>query len=168
MWQQGIILDIMEYLLSSLTSSSENYRITGTAFFSEARRISHQGTLTGPLPHFLCRIWSSVIPGALKRVPPRGVLVVKEPIHAQGTQVKHEGERKSLSQPAPPPACCGNQTPVQGRENNKCGGGGGTQSQHVTSSSPDIRTRQSREGAVIRNFCFCCYSFLFEDLRKSS
>ncbi|XP_021519702.1 maestro heat-like repeat-containing protein family member 2B [Meriones unguiculatus] len=34
-WQHGIILDIMEYLLSSLTSSSENYRITGMAFFSE-------------------------------------------------------------------------------------------------------------------------------------
>ncbi|ELV11402.1 HEAT repeat-containing protein 7B2 [Tupaia chinensis] len=34
-WQHGIILDIMEYLFSSLTSSSENYRITGTAFFSE-------------------------------------------------------------------------------------------------------------------------------------
>ncbi|XP_076407958.1 maestro heat-like repeat-containing protein family member 2B isoform X2 [Peromyscus maniculatus bairdii] len=37
-WQQGVILDIMEYLLSSLTSSSENYRITGTAFFSELMR----------------------------------------------------------------------------------------------------------------------------------
>ncbi|KAM6156634.1 maestro heat-like repeat-containing protein family member 2B [Erethizon dorsatum] len=34
-WQHGIILDIMEHLLPSLTSSSENYRITGTAFFSE-------------------------------------------------------------------------------------------------------------------------------------
>ncbi|XP_054344953.1 maestro heat-like repeat-containing protein family member 2B isoform X2 [Pongo pygmaeus] len=34
-WQHGVILDIMEQLLSSLTSSSENYRITGTAFFSE-------------------------------------------------------------------------------------------------------------------------------------
>ncbi|CAO2592452.1 Maestro heat-like repeat-containing protein family member 2B, partial [Lemmus lemmus] len=34
-WQHGIILDIMEHLLASLTSSSENYRITGTAFFSE-------------------------------------------------------------------------------------------------------------------------------------
>uniref|UniRef100_A0A452TND9 Maestro heat like repeat family member 2B n=1 Tax=Ursus maritimus TaxID=29073 RepID=A0A452TND9_URSMA len=34
-WQRGIILDIMEQLFSSLTSSSENYRITGTAFFSE-------------------------------------------------------------------------------------------------------------------------------------
>ncbi|XP_031216164.1 maestro heat-like repeat-containing protein family member 2B isoform X3 [Mastomys coucha] len=34
-WQHGIILDIMEHLLSSLTSSSENYRITGMAFFSE-------------------------------------------------------------------------------------------------------------------------------------
>ncbi|XP_059132119.1 maestro heat-like repeat-containing protein family member 2B [Peromyscus eremicus] len=37
-WQQGVILDIMEYLLSSLTSSTENYRITGTAFFSELMR----------------------------------------------------------------------------------------------------------------------------------
>uniref|UniRef100_A0ABK0LE06 Maestro heat-like repeat family member 2B n=1 Tax=Rattus norvegicus TaxID=10116 RepID=A0ABK0LE06_RAT len=34
-WQHGVILDIMEHLLSSLTSSSENYRITGMAFFSE-------------------------------------------------------------------------------------------------------------------------------------
>uniref|UniRef100_A0A4X1T1L3 Maestro heat like repeat family member 2B n=1 Tax=Sus scrofa TaxID=9823 RepID=A0A4X1T1L3_PIG len=34
-WQHGVILDIMDQLLSSLTSSSENYRITGTAFFSE-------------------------------------------------------------------------------------------------------------------------------------
>ncbi|XP_074185068.1 maestro heat-like repeat-containing protein family member 2B [Rhinolophus sinicus] len=34
-WQHGVILDIMEHLFSSLTSSSENYRITGTAFFSE-------------------------------------------------------------------------------------------------------------------------------------
>ncbi|XP_018869057.4 maestro heat-like repeat-containing protein family member 2B isoform X3 [Gorilla gorilla gorilla] len=34
-WQHGVILDIMEQLLSSLTSSSENYRITGAAFFSE-------------------------------------------------------------------------------------------------------------------------------------
>ncbi|XP_005386302.1 PREDICTED: maestro heat-like repeat-containing protein family member 2B isoform X1 [Chinchilla lanigera] len=34
-WQHAIILDIMEHLLPSLTSSSENYRITGTAFFSE-------------------------------------------------------------------------------------------------------------------------------------
>ncbi|XP_039100222.1 maestro heat-like repeat-containing protein family member 2B isoform X1 [Hyaena hyaena] len=35
LWQHGVILDIMEQLFSSLTSSSENYRITGTAFFSE-------------------------------------------------------------------------------------------------------------------------------------
>ncbi|XP_023557648.1 maestro heat-like repeat-containing protein family member 2B [Octodon degus] len=34
-WQHSIILDIMELLLPSLTSSSETYRITGTAFFSE-------------------------------------------------------------------------------------------------------------------------------------
>uniref|UniRef100_A0A8C0SE52 Maestro heat like repeat family member 2B n=1 Tax=Canis lupus familiaris TaxID=9615 RepID=A0A8C0SE52_CANLF len=34
-WQYGLTLDIMEQLFSSLTSSSENYRITGTAFFSE-------------------------------------------------------------------------------------------------------------------------------------
>ncbi|XP_036134746.1 maestro heat-like repeat-containing protein family member 2B [Molossus molossus] len=34
-WQQGVIANIMEQLLPSLTSSSENYRITGTAFFSE-------------------------------------------------------------------------------------------------------------------------------------
>ncbi|XP_069348365.1 maestro heat-like repeat-containing protein family member 2B [Eulemur rufifrons] len=34
-WQHGVILDIMEQLLSSLTSSSEYYRITGTAFFCE-------------------------------------------------------------------------------------------------------------------------------------
>uniref|UniRef100_A0A2K5DEP9 Maestro heat like repeat family member 2B n=1 Tax=Aotus nancymaae TaxID=37293 RepID=A0A2K5DEP9_AOTNA len=33
--QHGVILDIMEQLLSSLTSSLENYRITGTAFFTE-------------------------------------------------------------------------------------------------------------------------------------
>ncbi|KAM8812636.1 maestro heat-like repeat-containing protein family member 2B [Rhynchonycteris naso] len=34
-WQHGLILDIMGQLLPALTSSSENYRITGTAFFSE-------------------------------------------------------------------------------------------------------------------------------------
>ncbi|XP_021039449.1 maestro heat-like repeat-containing protein family member 2B isoform X2 [Mus caroli] len=34
-WQHGVILDIMEHLLSSLSSSSENYQITGMAFFSE-------------------------------------------------------------------------------------------------------------------------------------
>ncbi|XP_069897204.1 maestro heat-like repeat-containing protein family member 2B isoform X2 [Dipodomys merriami] len=34
-WQHGVILEIMVHLLPSLTSSSENYRITGTAFFSE-------------------------------------------------------------------------------------------------------------------------------------
>ncbi|XP_058536132.1 maestro heat-like repeat-containing protein family member 2B isoform X2 [Ochotona princeps] len=34
-WQYGVLLDVMEQLFSSLTSSSENYRITGTAFFSE-------------------------------------------------------------------------------------------------------------------------------------
>ncbi|XP_070332730.1 maestro heat-like repeat-containing protein family member 2B isoform X2 [Odocoileus virginianus] len=34
-WQHGIILNITEQLLPSLTSSSENYRITGTTFFSE-------------------------------------------------------------------------------------------------------------------------------------
>ncbi|XP_047587612.1 maestro heat-like repeat-containing protein family member 2B isoform X1 [Lutra lutra] len=35
LWQRGLMLDIIEQLFSSLTSSSENYRITGTAFFSE-------------------------------------------------------------------------------------------------------------------------------------
>ncbi|XP_023094611.2 maestro heat-like repeat-containing protein family member 2B isoform X4 [Felis catus] len=35
LWQHGVILDIMEQLFASLTSSLENYRITGTAFFSE-------------------------------------------------------------------------------------------------------------------------------------
>ncbi|XP_008582529.1 PREDICTED: maestro heat-like repeat-containing protein family member 2B [Galeopterus variegatus] len=34
-WQHGVLQDIMEQLFPSLTSSSENYRITGTAFFSE-------------------------------------------------------------------------------------------------------------------------------------
>ncbi|XP_060039850.1 maestro heat-like repeat-containing protein family member 2B [Erinaceus europaeus] len=34
-WQYGIILDIMDRLQPSLTSSSENFRITGTAFYSE-------------------------------------------------------------------------------------------------------------------------------------
>ncbi|XP_012577231.1 PREDICTED: maestro heat-like repeat-containing protein family member 2B [Condylura cristata] len=37
-WQHKVILDVIELLLSSLTSSSENYRITGTAFFSELVR----------------------------------------------------------------------------------------------------------------------------------
>ncbi|VTJ76216.1 Hypothetical predicted protein [Marmota monax] len=48
-WQRGVILDIMEQLFPSLTSSSENYRITGTAFFSEARESTHQSTLSGSL-----------------------------------------------------------------------------------------------------------------------
>lgn len=55
MWQRGIILDIMEQLFSSLTSSSENYRITGTAFFSEARkssRVTAQQALWVPSGHF--------------------------------------------------------------------------------------------------------------------
>ncbi|KAJ8787537.1 hypothetical protein J1605_023022 [Eschrichtius robustus] len=34
-WQHRVILDITEQLFPSLTSSSENYRITGAAFFSE-------------------------------------------------------------------------------------------------------------------------------------
>ncbi|CAK6444149.1 unnamed protein product [Pipistrellus nathusii] len=34
-WHQGVTVDIIKQLLPSLTSSSENYRITGTAFFSE-------------------------------------------------------------------------------------------------------------------------------------
>ncbi|XP_036166748.1 maestro heat-like repeat-containing protein family member 2B [Myotis myotis] len=34
-WHHGVTVDIMGKLLPSLTSSSENYRITGTAFFSE-------------------------------------------------------------------------------------------------------------------------------------
>lgn len=52
MWQYGLILDIMEQLFSSLTSSSENYRITGTAFFSEARqklRVAARQPLRVPL-----------------------------------------------------------------------------------------------------------------------
>ncbi|KAK7804904.1 hypothetical protein U0070_027621 [Myodes glareolus] len=73
-WQHGVILDIMEHLLASLTSSSENYRITGTAFFSEARKHSHPWAFVGPLLCVSWRIWSS-------RGPPRGVLVLmKEPI----------------------------------------------------------------------------------------
>ena len=46
----------MEQLFASLTSSSENYRITGTAFFSEARENSHvtaQQALWVPLGAFL-------------------------------------------------------------------------------------------------------------------
>uniref|UniRef100_A0A5F9C5J0 Maestro heat like repeat family member 2B n=1 Tax=Oryctolagus cuniculus TaxID=9986 RepID=A0A5F9C5J0_RABIT len=39
-WQHRVILEIMEQLFSSLTSSSENYRITGTAFFSELMKES--------------------------------------------------------------------------------------------------------------------------------
>ncbi|XP_012863847.2 maestro heat-like repeat-containing protein family member 2B [Echinops telfairi] len=35
MWQHGVILEIMDHLILSLTSSSESYRTTGTAFFSE-------------------------------------------------------------------------------------------------------------------------------------
>ncbi|ERE84606.1 HEAT repeat-containing protein 7B2, partial [Cricetulus griseus] len=72
-WQHGVILDIMQHLFSSLTSSSENYRITGTAFFSEARKNSHLGTFIGPLLYFSCRIWGS-------RGRPRGDLLMKEPI----------------------------------------------------------------------------------------
>ncbi|GAB5567297.1 maestro heat-like repeat-containing protein family member 2B isoform X2 [Prionailurus iriomotensis] len=56
LWQHGVILDIMEQLFASLTSSSENYRITGTAFFSEARENSHvtaQQALWVPLGAFL-------------------------------------------------------------------------------------------------------------------
>ncbi|XP_074058647.1 maestro heat-like repeat-containing protein family member 2B isoform X2 [Macrotis lagotis] len=34
-WQQEIMIDIMEYMFPSLSSSSETFRITGTAFFSE-------------------------------------------------------------------------------------------------------------------------------------
>ncbi|XP_006774625.1 PREDICTED: maestro heat-like repeat-containing protein family member 2B [Myotis davidii] len=34
-WHHGVTVDIMGKLFPSLTSSSENYRITGTAFFSE-------------------------------------------------------------------------------------------------------------------------------------
>lgn len=56
-WQYGIVVAIMEHLFPSLTSSSENYRITGTAFFSEARKGSHRHMLTGFLGVFLL-VWS--------------------------------------------------------------------------------------------------------------
>jgi hypothetical protein len=62
-WQHGVILDIMEHLLSSLTSSSENYRITGMAFFSEARKNTQQNLFTSPLLHSSC---SLVMPGAME------------------------------------------------------------------------------------------------------
>lgn len=62
-WQHGVILDIMEQLLSSLTSSSESYRITGTAFFSEARESSPQSTLTGSPWGISLRVWSPVCTG---------------------------------------------------------------------------------------------------------
>lgn len=65
-WQHGVILDIMKHLFSSLTSSSENYRITGMAFFSEARENIHQRILIGPLLYFSCRRWSLVMPGAME------------------------------------------------------------------------------------------------------
>lgn len=95
MWQHGVILDIMQHLFSSLTSSSENYRITGTAFFSEARKNSHLGTFIGPLLYFSCRIWGS-------RGRPRGDLVVEEPIPVKDAQSRNGRERKSLFQPSPP------------------------------------------------------------------
>lgn len=47
-WHQGVTVDIMEQLLPSLTSSSENYRITGTAFFSEARPAALTAGMRGP------------------------------------------------------------------------------------------------------------------------
>lgn len=52
MWQQGVIANIMEQLLSSLTSSSESYRITGTAFFSEARQQPTGASLRDPKGSF--------------------------------------------------------------------------------------------------------------------
>ena len=41
-WQHRVILAVVEHLHWSLTSSSENYRITGMAFFSEARPAASQ------------------------------------------------------------------------------------------------------------------------------
>ncbi|MBZ3889637.1 Maestro heat-like repeat-containing protein family member 2B [Sciurus carolinensis] len=72
-WQRGVILDIMEQLFPSLTSSSENYRITGTAFFSEARESIQQSMLSGPLGVFL-----SVRAETIEEGPSRKTLVAEE------------------------------------------------------------------------------------------
>ncbi|KAG8518861.1 Maestro heat-like repeat-containing protein family member 2B, partial [Galemys pyrenaicus] len=79
-WQHKVILDIMEQLLSSLTSSSENYRITGTAFFSEARASSHQSWLAGSPWGLSLRTRSSVVAGPRKSQFSWGALLVREPI----------------------------------------------------------------------------------------
>lgn len=142
-WQHGVILDIMEHLLASLTSSSKNYRITGTAFFSEARKNSLLCALVGPLLCVSWRIWSS-------RGPPRGVVVVTGPIPTKDAQTTYERGRKSLSQPAPP---------GQEMETSKCKGDLRLR-QHLSSSSPDTKTSQSREGMLSRSFCLCSSSFL--------
>lgn len=118
-WQHGVILDIMEHLLASFTSSSENYRITGTAFFSEARKNSHPCALVGPLLCFSWRLRSS-------RGPPGGVLVVTGPVPAKDAQTTYKRGGKCLSQPAPPD---------QEMETSKWKGDL-TLSQHLSSSSP--------------------------------
>lgn len=142
-WQHGVILDIMEHLLASLTSSSENYRITGTAFFSEARKHSHPCAFVGPLLCVSWRIWSS-------RGPPRGVLVVTGPIPAKDAQTTYKRRRKSLSQPT---------LPDKEIKTSKCKGDF-TLRKHLSSSSSDTRTSQSREGRLNRSFCLCSSSFL--------
>lgn len=79
MWQHGVILDIMDQLLSSLTSSSENYRITGTAFFSEARECGHPSRLGGPCDISL----SSEGTGATEQEPSQGALGVERALYRQ-------------------------------------------------------------------------------------
>lgn len=95
MWQHRVILDIMEQLFSSLTSSSENYRITGTAFFSEARESSRHGRLAGPRGVSL-GIRSSVGAGTVEEGPSRGVLAVERSSycqrHGNGARVKQKTE----------------------------------------------------------------------------
>lgn len=102
-WQHGVILDIMEQLFSSLTSSSENYRITGTAFFAEARESSHHSRLAGSPRGVALRVKSLVGARTTEEVgPPKGALVVERCRYCRkhGTWARSEkGERTH----SPPP-----------------------------------------------------------------
>lgn len=94
----------MEQLFSSLTSSSENYRITGTAFFSEARESSQHSRLAGSPRGISLRVKSLVGARTTEEVgPPKGALVVERCRYCRkhGTWAKSEKGERTHSPPPP-------------------------------------------------------------------
>lgn len=104
MWQHGVILDIMEHLFSSLTSSSENYRITGTAFFSEARESSQDSKLAASPGGISLRVRCSVRAGIAEEGPSRGVLVVERSSYCRRRGPWAGSEKRKRTHPPPVPS----------------------------------------------------------------